>query len=149
MRTIDRKKFIKTCSVSCLGLMTGASILESCAGVRYVSAPIRDSFLEIPLSEFQTKQGDQTMFRKYIVVQNDKLEYPISVFRSDNGEYNALYMRCTHQGTELQVFGDRLQCPAHGSEFTKDGNVQNGPADQNLRSFPVTTTEQLIIINLS
>ncbi|MEP5612872.1 MAG: Rieske (2Fe-2S) protein [Cyclobacteriaceae bacterium] len=149
MRTIDRKKFIKTCSVGCIGLVTGASLLESCAGVKYVSAPIRGSFLEIPLSEFPSKQKGTSDHRNYIIVQNEKLEYPISVFRNTDDSYKALYMRCTHQGTELQVFGDRLQCPAHGSEFTKDGNVQNGPADENLRSFPVTTSGQSLKIDLS
>jgi Rieske Fe-S protein len=58
-------------------------------------------------------------------------------------------MKCTHQGTELQVFGDRLQCPAHGSEFTLDGNVKNGPADTALRTFPVIKENKTLKIDLS
>ncbi|MEP1095547.1 MAG: Rieske (2Fe-2S) protein [Cyclobacteriaceae bacterium] len=146
---MNRNKFMKTCSLGCVGLITGAYILESCAGVRYVSAPIRGSFLEVSLTEFQRADEDKMALRKYIVVQNEKLEYPISIFRNDDKSYNALYMRCTHQGTELQVFGDRLQCPAHGSEFTKNGDVQNGPADENLRSFPVSIIDDLLKIDLS
>jgi Rieske Fe-S protein len=57
-------------------------------------------------------------------------------------------MRCTHQGTELQVFGDRLQCPAHGSEFTNTGMVQNGPADDPLRTFPVRIEANTLKIDL-
>lgn len=148
MRKMERSEFIKTCGLSCLGFIAGASILESCTGVRYVSAPIRGSFLEVQLSEFQVLENANE-YRKYIVVQNDKLEYPISVFRNEDNSYNAFYMRCTHQGTELQVFGDRLQCPAHGSEFTKKGKVQNGPADQDLRSFPVSQDTSTLKIDLS
>ena len=88
-------------------------------------------------------------YLKHVVVQNDALQYPIAVFRFDSNEYRALLMKCTHQGTELQVFGDRLQCPAHGSEFTNTGNVQNGPADSALRSFPVIKEVKTLKIDLS
>ena len=50
-------------------------------------------------------------------------------------------MQCTHQGAELQASGDMLQCPAHGSEFNNKGTVTNGPADTDLRTFPVTVNQ--------
>jgi Rieske Fe-S protein len=46
------------------------------------------------------------------------------------------------------VFGDRLQCPAHGSEFSNKGIVGNGPADTNLRTLPVTIQNDNIYISL-
>lgn len=46
-----------------------------------------------------------------------------SAFIGYENKYHALWTGCTHQGTELQVFGDRLQCPAHGSEFANTGAV--------------------------
>jgi Rieske Fe-S protein len=57
-------------------------------------------------------------------------------------------MRCPHQGAELQVFGDRLQCPAHGSEFNDKGVVKTGPADTNLRTFPVSINKDQLLISL-
>ena len=57
-------------------------------------------------------------------------------------------MQCTHQGAELQVFGDKLQCPAHGSEFTNKGIVQSGPAETKLRSFPVIIEANQLKISL-
>jgi Rieske Fe-S protein len=57
-------------------------------------------------------------------------------------------MRCTHQGTELQAAGDYLQCTAHGSEFDKEGRIKNGPADKNLRTFPVTMQDNQLFIDL-
>ncbi|MEQ9403764.1 MAG: Rieske (2Fe-2S) protein [Cyclobacteriaceae bacterium] len=143
-----RKEFIRTCGFGCIGLLTGSSLLHGCASTKYINAPINGSFLEIPVSAFSTdEEGNE--YRQFVIVQNDQLQYPISVFRINRDSYQALYMRCTHQGTELQIFGDRLQCPAHGSEFKSNGEVQNGPADTNLRSFPITIQNNLLKIDLS
>lgn len=57
-------------------------------------------------------------------------------------------MQCTHQGAELQVFGDKLQCPAHGSEFSNKGSLENGPADRNLRNFPIIIDNGTLKISL-
>jgi len=129
---MKRKEFIGTCF---LGLLSG------CAGTKYFAAPIDGDSLIVPISAFAEK--------KYVVVENDRLEYPVCVYRFGDNDYKALLMKCTHQGTELQVFGDRLQCPAHGSEFKNNGSVQNGPADSPLRTFNVSVFGDSIKIKLS
>ena len=121
---MQRRKFIKKCSTGCLGVMAGGLLLEGCASSRYISGTLESSYLTIPKNTF-LKQDNS--FLKYVVVQNESLQYPIAVFRINPNEYKAVLMKCTHLGAELQVFGDRLQCPAHGSEFTRSGSVQNGP----------------------
>ena len=132
--------------MGCLGVVASNVLLQGCAGTRYISGNIEGSFLNINEDAFL---NDNQEYLKHVVVQNDALQYPIVVFRLDSTQYNALLMKCTHQGTELQVFGDRLQCPAHGSEFTNKGNVQNGPADSALRSFPVFNEYKTLKIDLS
>lgn len=87
-------------------------------------------------------------YRSFIIVRNDALKCPICVYRMNDNDYTALWMRCTHQGAELQASGDVLQCTAHGSEFTSKGEVRNGPADKALRTFPVTVTNDEIFIDL-
>lgn len=146
---MHRKEFLKACGIGCLGLISGSVLLESCMGTKYIYATLNDGFLEFPINEFEIIHKDELKFRKYIIVQHNKFKYPICVYRYSASEYTALLMRCTHQGTELQVFGDRLQCPAHGSEFTKTGAVQNGPADEPLRTFPIEIKEDILKINLS
>lgn len=143
-----RKEFLKTCGYGCLGLLGAASLLESCAGTKYLQVPLEGGFLAIPLDAFVFLKKDERKFRKYIVAYNDSLQYPICIYRFADAEYSALLMKCTHQGTELQVFGERLQCPAHGSEFTSSGAVQNGPADAPLRTFPVQIEGTTLKINL-
>jgi Rieske Fe-S protein len=144
---MNRKEFLHTCTLHCVGLAGLPFLLQGCGGTKYLTSPIVGSDLVVPASAFKV-EGSENL-RRYIVVQNDKLEYPICVYRTSAERYEALYMRCTHQGTELQVFGERLQCPAHGSEFTASGAVHNGPADQPLRKFPVLTDGDSIKINLS
>lgn len=142
---MNRKDFIKTCGFACMGGALLAPLLEGCTSTRFVSGVIAGSDLAIPVSAFSQK-GDK--HRSYVVVQNEQLRYPICLYRFSEDQYSAVLMRCPHQGAELQVFGDKLQCPAHGSEFTNRGVVKNGPADTNLRSFPVTIQNNQINISL-
>jgi nitrite reductase/ring-hydroxylating ferredoxin subunit len=141
---MKRRDFIATGCVSCLSGGLILSLLESCSSTKMITASIVDSDMVVPLSAFENKKG----FKRYMVLQNDILQYPICVYRNDDGKYEALLMKCTHQGTELQVFGDKLQCPAHGSEFNRHGKVENGPANASLRTFPVTITNDQLLISL-
>jgi Rieske Fe-S protein len=145
---MNRTQFLMHCGSCCAGIVGLSSLLAGCSGTKYIDASIEADELLIPSSAF-LKEGSPDAYLPHIVAQNQKLEYPIVVFRSTDARYTALLMRCTHQGTELQVFGDRLQCPAHGSEFNAEGKVQNGPADVSLRKFAVTADAQHVRIKLS
>ncbi|WP_068944918.1 Rieske (2Fe-2S) protein [Chryseobacterium timonianum] len=144
---MNRKKFIKQCGFACISSSIAMLLLESCASAKTVTGNIIDTDMVVPLDSFLTG-NNKTDFKKYIVVEHPQLKYPICVFRFSENDYSALLMQCTHQGAELQVFGDRLQCPAHGSEFDNKGNVQNGPADTHLRSFPTIITNNQLKISL-
>ncbi len=142
---MKRSAFLKTCGFACLGGSLAGALLEGCSvGGKSIGGSIEQSDLVIPVTVFQNKGS----FRKYVVVQHESLKYPICVYRFDEARYTALLMRCPHQGAELQVFGSRLQCPAHGSEFDNKGVVRNGPAETNLRTFPVTEHNQQLYISL-
>lgn len=153
---MNRKEFMIGCGLCLLGM---PEWLSGCVGTRYLAVPIEGDSLVVPVQSFvnesdspkESSGGRETekKFLKYLVVHNDQLEYPICIYRFSENEYKALLMRCTHQGTELQVFGDRIQCPAHGSEFNNKGEVQNGPADTPLRSFPVSANGETIKVRLS
>jgi Rieske Fe-S protein len=145
---MDRKDFIKSCGFACMGGAAIVTILQSCAATKTASAKIWGDDLVVPLTNFETKTGNETHYKKYVVLQNDLLQYPICVYRVNENEYSALWMRCSHQGAELQVFGDKLQCPAHGSEFDNKGGIQNGPADAKLRTFPVVIDNNQLKISL-
>ncbi|PIE50952.1 MAG: hypothetical protein CSA38_00670 [Flavobacteriales bacterium] len=136
---MNRKEFIKKCGFACLGAGLSVSLLESCIA-RGVTGKIVNTDINVPLDSFKDKN--------YIVVENEMLQYPIFVHKTSETEYSAVLMQCTHQGAELQAFGDTLECPAHGSQFDAKGNLKGGPANQDLRKFPVSINENQLKISL-
>lgn len=145
---MDRKTFLQTCGYTCLTVL-GASILaEGCSPAKHIQAIPKDGNFVIPLSEFLQERKGKTTSRKYILVQSTALRYPIVIYKFANGEYSALLLECTHQGSELSVHGDLIACPAHGSEFNNRGMVEEGPAARNLKSFPVTSDGQNIYVRV-
>src|SRR5437870_5801697 len=129
---MNRKEFIKECSYACAGVMTASWMLSSCASTKYVHVENKDNLLTVFKSEFV--EGTQT--RHSIIIKATNLDYPIVLYRFAEQDYKALLLRCTHQGSELNVNGDMLTCPAHGSEFSNKGEILSGPADQKLITFP-------------
>ena len=145
---MKRRNFIKSGCIACMSGGIMLSLLESCGTTKILDASIDGSDMIVSLKDFETRKTNRRQFKKYLVLQNEILQYPICVYRFDENNYQALLMRCTHQGTELQVFGDKLQCPAHGSEFNSHGKVENGPANIPLRTFPVVIANNELKISL-
>ncbi len=145
---MDRKDFLKNCGMVCMTGIGMVGLLQGCVSSKALTGKIIADDLVVPITDFETRNGGEVYYKKYVVVHNDILQYPICVYRLSENNYTALWMRCTHQGTELQVFGDKLQCPAHGSEFNNKGGVQNGPADTTLRTFRVEIKNNLLHISL-
>lgn len=145
---MDRRKFLRQGCIFCVGATTLPMMLESCQATHYVDGTSAPNGLEVATAEFTFVKKGKTEMRQYIIVQNDKLEFPIYLYRISENEYSALWMKCSHQGAELQAVGDHLQCPSHGSEFTNKGIVNHGPAEKNLRSFPTSLLGDRIMIDL-
>ncbi len=142
---MDRKKFIKSCGLACIGSLTLGPILQSCTAVKMISGTIVKDDIVMNISDFTTSSGTPI---KYVILHNDMLKFPICVYNINSDKYSALLMRCSHQGNELTAYGDKLQCSAHGSEFDKYGHVTNGPADKQLRVFPVRKESQQLKISI-
>jgi nitrite reductase/ring-hydroxylating ferredoxin subunit len=141
---MDRKHFLKASCIACSSIGFLASILESCAPVKYTSGNIQGNDLVMDLNAFDAKKGG----RSYVIIRHDDLQYPICVYRIAADNYSAVWMRCSHQGAELQAAGDQLVCPAHGSEFDKYGKATQAPATTDLRTFPVAVKNNQLFIDL-
>lgn len=144
-----RREFISKTCAACVGGSVFSSMLSACSATHYVNGVFNANGISISKTEFEYVKKAKTYTRQFILVHHDKMEYPIYLFRISDTEYSALWMKCTHQGSELQASGDHLYCPGHGSEFDKNGNVTQGPAEKHLRSFPVTIEGEALLINLS
>lgn len=145
---MNRRKFIAQGCAACLTIAVLPTLMTSCTTTRYIAGNIEKDGLIVNKAEFKITGKGNKAYHSFIVIRNDAFKYPICVYRFNEQEYSALWMRCTHQGTELQASGDFLQCPAHGSEFNNKGMVTNGPADSDLRSFPVTVSKNDLFIDM-
>ena len=144
-----RREFVAKTCITCLGVGIMSTTLYNCASIHYTSGTVEPNGLSVSVTEFQFEKRGEIVLREFIVVQQPKLKFPIYLYRLSSTEYSALWMECTHQGSELNASGDHLYCSSHGSEFDNRGNVKQGPAEQNLRSFPVSVQGERILINLS
>ncbi|MEO5561984.1 MAG: Rieske (2Fe-2S) protein [Chitinophagaceae bacterium] len=146
---MQRKEFIKQCGFACLGTAGLSVLVQSCTGTKQITGSITNNQLQVPLSSFIVRGNNrEKQYKRYVVVSNDQLNYPLVIYRDAENQYTALLLRCSHQYNELNVSGELLSCPAHGSEFDSKGKVVSGPADEPLRSFAVTNDNQNLYIQL-
>jgi Rieske Fe-S protein len=75
---------------------------------------------------------DQIPANGALVYREDRM----AVIREAEGMY-ALSLVCTHLGCTVNVSADELFCPCHGSRFTRQGAVLQGPADRPLERYVV------------
>jgi Rieske Fe-S protein len=63
----------------------------------------------------------------------------------------AVSRSCTHQGCTVLVpvpGGTTLDCPCHGSRFTLQGAVVNGPAERPLQDFPARIDGNQVVVTV-
>ncbi len=145
---MERRNFLKSCGFACVGGTALAVIFQSCSSIKTINGQITESDISINVSEFEIVKKGKITFHNYILIENELLNHPICLYRINENKYSALYLECTHQGAELQVFGDKLQCPAHGAEFNNLGEVTSGPAETKLRNFPYLLENKQLKISL-
>ena len=144
---MDRRKFIKTSCVSCLSAtLFSSAVLTACTPTQYISGTLEKDGLIIEKEQF--KLGNKGSYSSFVIVRNENLLFPICVYRFSDEDYSAIWLKCAHMGAEVNVVGDMLQCPAHGSEYNNRGVVTNGPATSNLRTFPVVVRGNELFIDL-
>lgn len=144
---MKRREFIVSSCTACIS-MTGLAALTGCRSTQFISGNLNTDGMFINIDDFKIKDKGQTGYHPYVVVRNDELKFPICVYRFSDTEYAAIWMQCAHQGAELQAAGTHLHCPAHGSEYDNKGRVTNGPAERDLRTFPVTVNNNQLFIDL-
>lgn len=64
----------------------------------------------------------------------------MAVYRDENNELHAYNATCTHLGCVVQWNNDEksFDCPCHGSRYSKEGKVMNGPAKKDLEEIEIT-----------
>jgi len=132
------------------------TVLEGCGTSGYFAQfVLANNQIILKKSEFQKvekskskTEPDRIIQRKYVLVNADQLRFPIGVYQIEADKYTALWLQCTHKGCEVKPNDNYLACPCHGSEFTNEGAVQQGPAEEPLKTFQTKTDNENIYIQL-
>lgn len=70
---------------------------------------------------------------------------PLVVTQPAAGTVEAYSAQCTHQQVTVVVNGQELICPRHGSRFTFDGEVTQGPAGTPLAKVDVAVEGDQVV----
>lgn len=146
---MERRKFVKTCCYSAIGLPMIVSFLQSCESIYYASASYSANKLIVAKSEFWKVKKNKTVNRTFVLIKTEDSEFPICLYKIEENNYAASLLRCTHKDCELNVGGGIYRCPCHGSEFSITGKVLEGPADRHLKTFKTDADNENIYIYLS
>jgi Rieske Fe-S protein len=133
----DRREFLTVMAGGLLGAM-----LPGCAALAVSTVPVEDGALRIRLADHPdlSRPGGSARIRPQ---GGTDLVYVLAL---DDGTYAAVSPICTHQGCTVEVAGRFLECPCHGSVYTHEGTVVQGPAEAPLTRFPIEHLEDGILV---
>ncbi len=135
-----RRDFVQRLPVIGSGLFLGASglTLQACGGIAYLAPTTAPGRLTVPRAALEA-EGEA-------FVQAPGMSRPIYVRRAGPDGVVALLASCTHNGCQPSPVGGRLLCPCHGSEFSLEGRVLQGPAERPLTRYEVTEEAGDVVI---
>ena len=70
--------------------------------------------------------------------------------RDGDASLRAVDPTCTHKACAVEYRSDarEFRCPCHGSRFSIEGKVLNGPAPSDLTSFPAELSGDRVVVDL-
>ena len=144
---MERRKFIKSCCYTTLGITFAGTVLQSCGSIYYASVSRNANGFVIAKSEFWEVKKEKKVHRPFVLIKPEDSEFPICIYKIKDDTYIASLLKCTHRGCELNVGGGIYSCPCHGSEFSVNGKVLEGPAEADLKTFKIDTDNENIYIS--
>lgn len=143
---MKRRNFMLNGSKAGVAVCMGGLCGWGCGNaVYYAQTTPQAQKIAVPKSEFQYLKKSELRTRSHVFVRLSNSGFPICLYKTGSG-YTACLMECTHRGCEVEVHGSRYVCPCHGSEFSPDGAVLEGPAERPLKTFKITEDETHIYI---
>lgn len=136
---LPRRAFVRRLPVLTAGFAAfSSSALSGCGGTRYLAPVAGSNGWEVALPDVEDL-GEA-------FVQSPDMERPIFLHRDATGAWVAVLASCTHNGCQPEPIAGRLVCPCHGSEFTRGGDVLQGPAERPLERYDVEVRGNRLIV---
>ncbi len=142
---MQRRDFINNtcrfCLISTAAVITGGIAACSAAATKNIFKPeVDNNTILVPLSLFDVATLQ--------VISPKKFQYEIAIQKTSANTYKALLLRCTHYDNQLTPTGNGYSCSLHGSRFSKDGTVLNGPATSPLLELKTQVVNKNLLIHL-
>lgn len=133
MMDIKRRKFFHVAAGLC-----AATVVPGCAAVAMTHVTPVGGTVRLLLQDHPQLDRPGGFLR----VLPEGSADPLYILAMDGGGYVALSPICTHLGCTVDVRGEHLVCPCHGSTYDRVGRVLRGPAERSLRQYPLALTPQ-------
>lgn len=141
---MNRRRFLSEVERLSVGLAASSVLLPlvGCGGRSYVRGVVTDNHLHVPATLFEPGITE-------LLVEAPNQRWPFLVVRHDDGRLTTVSTRCMHRGCQVDPVADRLVCPCHGSEYTREGAVLKGPTRAPLHRFATRIVGEEIVIDLN
>ena len=127
---LSRRDFIKT---SALGVIAGGTALTSINLEAFAKSPSAKGAIKTSGDDMVVKLSDNASLSK--VGGSVKVNDELILIRNSETTFLAVRTICSHKGCDVELEGDKFVCPCHGSEYTLEGKVTEGPAKKDLKTF--------------
>ena len=134
---LRRREFLGLCACVAAG-----SVLGACASVLVRQVPVSNGRVELPLVQYP--ELGQAGAALQILPEGQT--QPLIVIVDAEGKHSVISSECTHKGCTVEVQGERIVCPCHGSTYDRKGDVLKGPAQRSLRRYPSRLTSDGVLI---
>ena len=108
---MKRRKFIKSCCYTTIGITLAGSVLQSCGSIYYSSVSSNANRLVIAKSEFWYLKKDKKVNRAFVLIKPENSKFPICIYKIKDDTHIASLLKCTHRACELNVGGGIYSCP--------------------------------------
>lgn len=132
---LGRREFVASCA------MLSAAFLAGCASMVTHPVPVAAGRIQLSLGQYpELAKPDGA-----VKLQPDGQDEPIYLL-VNGSNFVAVSPICTHRGCTVDVHGERLVCPCHGSTYDREGNVLKGPAQRALTKYSLTRSGETLTI---
>ncbi len=134
---LRRREFLGLCACVAAG-----SVLGGCASVLVRQVPVSNGRVELPLVQYP----ELSQAGAALQILPEGQTQPLIVIVDADGKHSVISSECTHKGCTVEVQGERIVCPCHGSTYDRKGGVLKGPAQRSLRRYPSRLTSDGVLI---
>lgn len=124
----DRRSFVLAGTAA-----IAATILPACASLVTRPVAVENGAVRLSLRMYPELLEPRGSLRLLPAGWED----PLYLVALDGGGFAALSSICTHRGCTVDLGGPGFECPCHGSQYDREGQVQRGPASRALTRYPV------------